>query len=313
MPDLRTNDSQCRDRPNRRSSKYKGMIFCWHFYKQFFPIHNGTYAEKLGFAGERRTKNHSMCVGESTIFQFGERHPVLFEIVLVIAAFLAAGVFSLVGAILNVHPALSSSVGRVLIGAALIVIYNRAFTRGRPFKNLPAVIPALLFAAWNLFYNFSSGMVFGGRNFVIEALVTASAPAIFEEVLFRGILIYNLKKKGTGALPCLFISAALFAAAHLTNLVGLDVVSVSVQMAYSFVVGMVFAAVYLKNNSILQVIVTHFLIDFTNSLFVEQPASSSPPQLILFGVLLVAEAIYALWLTKQRRFQAAIFQFAVEP
>lgn len=77
------------------------------------------------------------------MFQFGERHPVLFEIVLVIAAFLAAGVFSLVGAIFNVHPALSSSVGRVLIGAALIVIYNRAFTRDRPFKNLPAVIPAL--------------------------------------------------------------------------------------------------------------------------------------------------------------------------
>ena len=77
-----------------------------------------------------------MCVGESTMFQFGERHPVLFEIVLVIAAFLAAGFFSLVGAILNVPPALSSSVGRVLIGAALIVIYNRAFTRGRPFKNL---------------------------------------------------------------------------------------------------------------------------------------------------------------------------------
>lgn len=236
------------------------------------------------------------------MFQFGERHPVLFEIVLVIVAFLAAGVFSLVGAILNVHPALGSSVGRVLIGAALLVIYNRAFfTRGRPFKNLPAVIPALLFAAWNLFYNFSSGMVFGGRNFVIEALVTASAPAIFEEVLFRGILIYNLKKKGTGALPCLFISAALFAAAHLTNLVGLDVVSVSVQVAYSFVVGMVFAAVYLKNNSILQVIVAHFLIDFTNSLFVEQPASSSAPQLILFVVLLVAEAIYALWLTKAKK------------
>ena len=236
------------------------------------------------------------------MFQLGERHPVLFEIVLVIVAFLAAGVFSLVGAILNVHPALSSSVGRVLIGAALLVIYNRAFfTHGRPFKNLPAVIPALLFAAWNLFYNFSSGMVFGGRNFVIEALVTASAPAIFEEVLFRGILIYNLKKKGTGALPCLFISAALFAAAHLTNLVGLDVVSVSVQVAYSFVVGMVFAAVYLKNNSILQVIVAHFLIDFTHSLFVEQPSSSSAPQLILFGVLLVAEAIYALWLTKAKK------------
>ena len=37
--------------------------------------------------------SNSMCVGESTMFQFGERHPVLFEIVLVIAAFLAAGFF----------------------------------------------------------------------------------------------------------------------------------------------------------------------------------------------------------------------------
>lgn len=106
-----------------------------------------------------------------------------------------------------------------------------------------------------------------------------------------------LRNKKTGSI----VSVYLIGAAHLTNLVGLDVVSVSVQMAYSFVVGMVFAAVYLKNNSILQVIVAHFLIDFTNSLFVEQPASSSAPQLILFGVLLVAEALYALWLTKAKK------------
>lgn len=234
------------------------------------------------------------------MLKFGEKHPVWFEILLVIAAFLAAAVFSVVGGIFNVHPALSSSVGRVVIGAALFVIYKRAFKGSRPFANLLVVIPALLFAAWNIFYNLSSGMAFGGRAFFIEALITASAPAIFEEVLFRGILIYNLKKKGNSALQCMFISAALFAAMHLTNIVGLDIASVALQLVYSFVIGMVLAAVYLKNNSILQVIVAHFLIDFTNSLFVEQPSSASPLHLILFGLLLVAEAIYAVGLTNAK-------------
>ena len=232
------------------------------------------------------------------MYTFGEKHPVWFEIILVIAAFLAAALFTVAGNVFNVHPALSSSLGRVVIGAALMVIHKRAFQGGRPFANLPAVIPALLFAAWNLFYNLSSGMVFGGSVFFIEALITASAPAVFEEVLFRGILIYNLKQKGSSDLSCLFISAAFFAAMHLTNLVGLDVVSVALQMVYSFVVGMVFAAVYLRNHSILQVIVAHFLIDFTNSLFVEQASSASPLHLVLFGLLLAAEAIYAVWLTR---------------
>ena len=43
-------------------------------------------------------------------------------------------------------------------------------------------------------------MQFGGPVFFIEALITALAPAIFEEVLFRGIFIYNLKENGCGRL-----------------------------------------------------------------------------------------------------------------
>lgn len=57
---------------------------------------------------------------------------------------------------------------------------------------------------------------------------------------------------------------------------------------------MVLAAVYLKNHSLPQIIVLHFLIDFMPRIFVEQAASASTMHLILFGILLAAEAAYAV-------------------
>ena len=60
----------------------------------------------------------------------------------------------------------------------------------------------------------------------------------------------------------MLISSILFAVLHLTNIAGMDALSVAIQFGYSLVIGMVLAAVYLKNYSILQVIALHFLIDF---------------------------------------------------
>ena len=231
------------------------------------------------------------------MYEFGEKHPVGFEIILIIVSFLAAGAIVLVCSIVNIHPDLSSSVARVFVALVLFVIYRRAFTGQSVLTNPVIVIPSLLFAVWNVFYNLSSGMVFGGSVFFIEAAIMAIAPALFEEVIFRGIFIYNLKKKGSSDLSCLFITAAIFGAAHLTNLVGQSPATVALQTCYSFVVGLVLAAVYLRNNSIAQVVFVHFLIDFTNRLYVEQVTSASYVQIAIFAVLLVAEAAYAVWLT----------------
>jgi membrane protease YdiL (CAAX protease family) len=63
------------------------------------------------------------------------------------------------------------------------------------------------------------------------------------------------------------------------------------------VVGLALAAVYLRNNSIAQVVFVHFLIDFTNRLYLEQTTSASYVQIAIFVVLLVAETAYAVWLT----------------
>ena len=231
------------------------------------------------------------------MYEFGEKHPVGFEIILIIVSFLAAGAIVLVCSIVNIHPDLSSSVARVFVALVLFVIYRRAFTGQSVLTNPVIVIPSLLFAVWNVFYNLSSGMVFGGSVFFIEAAIMAIAPALFEEVIFRGIFIYNLKKKGSSDLSCLFITAAVFAAVHLTNLVGQSFAAVALQTVYSFVIGLALAAVYLRNNSIVQVVFVHFMIDFTNRLYLEQATSASYVQLAIFAVLLVAEAAYAVKLT----------------
>ena len=69
------------------------------------------------------------------------------------------------------------------------------------------------------------------------------------------------------------------------------------QTVYSFVIGLALAAVYLKNKSIVQVIAAHFLIDFTNRIYLEQAGSATTVQLVIFVVLLAAEASYAVKLT----------------
>ena len=63
------------------------------------------------------------------------------------------------------------------------------------------------------------------------------------------------------------------------------------------ILSLALAAVYLRNNSLAQVVLAHFLIDFTTRLYVEQATSASYVQLGIFVALLVAEAAFAVWLT----------------
>ena len=233
------------------------------------------------------------------MYEYGEKHPIIFEIILIVVSFLAAAMLTIAGSIVGASSDFSSAVARTIVGIVLIAVFARYFKGERPFRNLIIVVPALLFAAWNIFYNLSSGMEFGGTVYFIEAAVLAIAPAIYEEVLFRGIFIHNLKASGLDELKCMLISAAVFAVIHFTNAVGQDLATVALQVGYALVVGMVFGAIYIKNGSIVQVIAAHFLIDATNHLFIEAPSESSELQIALFVVLLVAEAAYALWLTRK--------------
>ena len=231
--------------------------------------------------------------------EFQTKRPILFEIILIVISFAVAAFFTAVGRMGNLHPDLCTSAARILVGLILLLLYRKSFRGDHPLNNLVIVLPALLFVVWNLYYNLGSGAQLGGSTFYIEGLLTAFAPALFEEVLFRGIFIRNLRNKGTSDMACLFITAIVFAAAHMTNIVGQSALTVAIQVGYSFVIGMVLAAIYLKNGSLVQIIAVHLLIDFTTRIYLEPTTTASTVQIAIFAVLLIAEAVYAVWLTRK--------------
>jgi membrane protease YdiL (CAAX protease family) len=58
--------------------------------------------------------------------------------------------------------------------------------------------------------------------FTAEILLLGLAPAVFEEVVFRGIFISNLKESGKSDMEALLIPALFFGIIHLTNIAGAD-------------------------------------------------------------------------------------------
>jgi membrane protease YdiL (CAAX protease family) len=86
---------------------------------------------------------------------------------------------------------------------------------------------------------------------------------------------------------------------HLTNLVGQPPLIIGLQVIYAFSIGLVLAAIYLRNGSLLQVMIIHFLIDFFSNIYMDAPTSASWTQIGIFAALLIGEGIYAVWLTSK--------------
>lgn len=86
-----------------------------------------------------------------------------------------------------------------------------------------------------------------GFGFVGVLLVVAVFPAIFEEVLFRGIVLKGLR--GFGQTGAVLLCGALFALYHQNP----------AQTVYQFCCGAAFALVALRSGSVLPTIISHFL------------------------------------------------------
>ena len=94
------------------------------------------------------------------------------------------------------------------------------------------------------------------------------------------------------------MSALLFALVHLTNIVGMSLANVLVQVAYSLVIGLFLGAVYLASDDIAAVILAHASIDISNQIFATSPNVSSAAMIVVFVIVLVILAVYALMLAR---------------
>ena len=138
-----------------------------------------------------------------------------------------------------------------------------------------------------------SGNTIGELDWLIRAAITSLAIAIFYEVLFRGIFIWNLERNDYNVFGCLVFSTFFYMLAYIPNLIGKDFLSAGLEAAYAFVVGLVLATVYLRNRRILPIILLRFLIELSSRIFTGQTGSFTQLQLIIFVALLVVELLYA--------------------
>ena len=221
----------------------------------------------------------------------GTKHPMIFGTVLFFVTILAAGVLSAVMTSAGMTADASGAIARIVIALILLVLFRDCF-HGHPFAGLAAVLPGLVFAAWNLYYHRAAGIPFRTDELMLVVLCS-TAPAVYEEVLFRGILVDRLRKNGQTCLRTMVLSALLFALVHLTNITGLGTVSTLVQTVYAFVIGLLFAAFRLKGCGLGSLMLVHALIDFTSQIHTEHPVTTSIPLLVLFAAILAAASVYA--------------------
>lgn len=114
-------------------------------------------------------------------------------------------------------------------------------------------------------------------------------PGIWEEVAFRGVLFQlNLRKYSRNV--TLVFTSLLFGAAHLLNLItGQPLSSTILQVIFAASLGFLFGYMYIKTNSLLPSIITHYLIDTVGALFmnVDFPDFISSSVFFIFGVGLI--------------------------
>ena len=228
---------------------------------------------------------------------FKEKSPIVFEIILFIISLLLAGVIMNVVSLSGCDSATANSIARILMAIVFLAIYRKSFKSDRFFKGFVPMLPVLLFAIYKIPYHFISG---GGsiNAITVPVLLIGFAPAIFEEVLFRGIFISNLKKKYDKPVTIVLISAIVFSLVHLTNLVGMNMVSVLLQTIVAFATGLVFGAVYFYTEDIVSVIIAHFLIDVLSGIF---PGGEATPYyfMAIFVAICCFEIIYGLLLVRK--------------
>jgi len=216
---------------------------------------------------------------------FAFSRPVIFSVLVILVSGLITEIpFNLIFESWLEVPApelLKVTIGHTIMGFVLVwllvklgIFKDAKFTRPREWRAVWLVWPFLLFTLLNL-----EGVISGqleidtSRQGLIILFVLLNLSIGFaEEMMGRGMILNLLLQKWgdsrRGIYVAVLISALLFGGAHIFNLITghLPPLAALTQIGYSIAFGVVFAACFLRNNSIWPVIIMHVAVDFAGGL-----------------------------------------------
>ena len=115
-------------------------------------------------------------------------------------------------------------------------------------------------------YQFSKVEDYPDAELLFKLGLLALSVGLIEEIFFRGILLYLFRKRSH--LQQVLYSAVIFSLAHTLNLLsGFDSSIVVLHLLAAFAIGVLLAILRLKEQSLILVIVTHSLINYSDFLF----------------------------------------------
>ena len=168
-----------------------------------------------------------------------------------------------------------NSILRFLGGVIFMVIlfrlgFSKLFKFNKTLTPLILIIPALIISV----NNFPISAYFNGRTSLNEPIYTIYIFALecisigfFEEIIFRGLLLtlflQKLPKSRKGVFGAIVLSSAVFGFIHALNLFsGASLGNTFLQIGYSFLIGMMWAVMYLKTKNIWLVMILHATYNF---------------------------------------------------
>jgi membrane protease YdiL (CAAX protease family) len=143
-----------------------------------------------------------------------------------------------------------------------------------------------------------------GRLLLFLAL--ALLVGFVEETYFRGMILRALLRRGPW--QAVIISSLFFGILHLLNgAAGANLAATLLQVVYAVAIGLMYAALALRTQTILPLIVTHGLTDFFGYIAftstVVTTSLSTPVFLVTAGEIIVYTA-YSILLMRQMKAQA---------
>ena len=216
-------------------------------------------------------------------FAFGR--PVIFSILVILVSGLLTEIpFNLIFESWLDAPApelLQVTSGHTIMGLVLVwllvklgMLKDARFTHPREWRAVWLIWPFLLFTLLNLEEVISGKLEIDTSwpGLIILFILLNLSIGFAEEVMARGVVLNLLLRKWgdsrQGVYGAVLVSALLFGAAHLFNLITghLPPLAALTQIGYSIAFGVVFAACFLRNNSIWPVIIMHAAVDFAGGL-----------------------------------------------
>lgn len=143
-------------------------------------------------------------------------------------------------------------------------------------KSLIVILPGLIIALNNfplIAYLNDLTTITEPQSYIVPFVLEALSIGFFEEIVFRGVilmvLLERLEEEEHGIFKAVVISSILFGMIHLLNLfAGAAIWPTMQQVGYSFLMGLLWAVVYLKTKNLWLSMGLHALYNMTGSYFV---------------------------------------------